>query len=266
MARKFVLITDTGSDLPAEYYTQHDIDCIKLGFTLDGETYGEDGGEMDVKKFYELLRNGAMPKTFQITPAQAIVHIEPFAKEGKDVLIVAFSSGLSGTYESYLAAAKEIKASYPNVDVRVVDSLCASLGQGLFVDYVVRKADTGATLEETVAYAEDLKWHICHYFTVDDLFHLKRGGRVSGATAAIEVELDVQPPPHPAPGWDAALDNWFHVQDRPGRIAVTGSNARSVLLGAYRLLHHLGCRFLMPGRRHEAVPALRPEDPLVYFR
>ena len=83
---------------------------------------------------------------------------------------------------------------------------------------------------------------------------------LAGATAAIEVELGVQPPPHPAPGWDAALDDWFHVQARPGRIAVTGSNARSVLLGAYRLLHHLGCRFLMPGRRHEAVPALRPED------
>ena len=196
MARKFVLITDTGSDLPAEYYTQHDIDCIKLGFTLDGETYGEDGGEMDVKKFYELLRNGAMPKTFQITPAQALAHIEPSAKEGKDVLIVAFSSGLSGTYESYLAAAKEIKASYPNVDVRVVDSLCASLGQGLFVDYVVRKADTGATLEETVAYAEDLKWHICHYFTVDDLFHLKRGGRVSGTTAAIGSLLRIKPVLH----------------------------------------------------------------------
>ena len=82
------------------------------------------------------------------------------------------------------------------MDVRVVDSLCASLGQGLFVDYVVRKADTGATLEETVAYAEDLKWHICHYFTVDDLFHLKRGGRVSGATAAIGSLLRIKPVLH----------------------------------------------------------------------
>ena len=86
------------------------------------------------------------------------------------------------------------------------------------------------------------------------------GRMLDGADGEIQVTLDVQPPPHPAPGWDAALDDWFHVQARPGRIAVTGSNARSVLLGAYRLLHHLGCRFLMPGRRHEAVPALRPED------
>ena len=109
MARKFALITDSGSDMPADYFAAHEIDCVKLGFTLDGATYGEDGGEMDVKEFYELLRNGAMPKTFQITPAQALSHIEPFAKEGKDILIIAFSSGLSGTYESYLTAAKEIK-------------------------------------------------------------------------------------------------------------------------------------------------------------
>src|SRR5699024_12650437 len=121
MARKFVLITDTGSDLPAEYYTQHDIDCIKLGFTLDGETYGEDGGEMDAKKFYELLRNGAMPKTFQITPAQALADIEPYARQSKDVLIVAFSSALSGTSSSYVTAAPETLETYLTAHICVVD-------------------------------------------------------------------------------------------------------------------------------------------------
>lgn len=193
MERQFVLITDTGSDLPEEYYAEHAIDCVKLGFTLDGVEYGEDGGEMDVKKFYELLRGGAMPKTFQVTPAQAVSHIESFVKEGKDVLVIAFSSGLSGTYGSYLAAAKELKERYPAPQVRVVDSLCASLGQGLFVDYIVKKADSGASLEETFRYAEELKWHICHYFTVDDLFHLKRGGRVSGTSAAIGSLLRIKP-------------------------------------------------------------------------
>ena len=193
MERQFVLITDTGSDLPEEYYAEHAIDCVKLGFTLDGVEYGEDGGEMDVKKFYELLRGGAMPKTFQVTPAQAVSHIEPFVKEGKDVLVIAFSSGLSGTYGSYLAAAKELKERYPAPQVRVVDSLCASLGQGLFVDYIVKKADSGASLEETFRYAEELKWHICHYFTVDDLFHLKRGGRVSAVAAVAGSLLQVKP-------------------------------------------------------------------------
>ena len=197
MARNFVLMTDTGSDLPDEYYVQHDIARVQLGFTLDGVTYGgDDGAVMDTKKFYELLRGGAMPKTFQVTPAQALAHIEPFVKEGKDVLVISFSSGLSGTYESYCSAAKELPQQYPYVQVRVVDSLCASLGQGLFVDYVVKKADSGASLEETVAYAEELKGHICHFFTVDDLFHLKRGGRVSATTAVVGKMLNIKPVLH----------------------------------------------------------------------
>lgn len=197
MARNFVLMTDTGSDLPDEYYVQHDIARVQLGFTLDGVTYGgDDGAVMDTKKFYELLRGGAMPKTFQVTPAQALAHIEPFVKEGKDVLVISFSSGLSGTYESYCSAAKELAQQYPDVQVRVVDSLCASLGQGLFVDYVVKKADSGASLEETVAYAEELKGHICHFFTVDDLFHLKRGGRVSATTAVVGKMLNIKPVLH----------------------------------------------------------------------
>ena len=196
MARQFVLMTDTGSDLPKEYYAQHDLACVRLGFTLDGVTYGgDDGAEMDDKKFYDLLRGGAMPKTFQITPAQAVGHIEPFLKEGKDVLVISFSSGLSGTYESYCTAAKELSGSY-SAKVRVVDSRCASLGQGLFVDYIVRKADSGASLEETVQYAEELKGHICHFFTVDDLFHLKRGGRVSATTAVVGKMLGIKPVLH----------------------------------------------------------------------
>ena len=111
-------------------------------------------------------------------------------------VVISFSSGLSGTYESYCSAAKELAQQYPDVQVRVVDSLCASLGQGLFVDYVVKKADSGASLEETVAYAEELKGHICHFFTVDDLFHLKRGGRVSATTAVVGKMLNIKPVLH----------------------------------------------------------------------
>ena len=196
MTRQFVVMTDTGSDLPDEYYVQHDVARVELGFTLDGVTYGgEDGAQMDVKKFYELLRGGAMPKTFQVTPAQAEAAIEPYVKEGKDVLVISFSSGLSGTCESYRVAAKSLAERY-QAKVTVVDSLCASLGQGLFVDYIVKKADTGASLEETAAFAEELKGHICHFFTVDDLFHLKRGGRVSGTTAAIGSLLRIKPVLH----------------------------------------------------------------------
>ena len=118
------------------------------------------------------------------------------AEEGKDILAIAFSSGLSGTYESYLAAAKQIGEKFPERKVVVVDSLCASLGQGLFVDYIVKKADAGVDLAETAAYAEDLKLHICHIFTVEDLFHLKRGGRVSTGTAIVGTLLNIKPVLH----------------------------------------------------------------------
>ncbi len=197
MDRKFVIITDSASDLPEEYYKEHNIECIPLGFMMDGVTYGgDDGASMDVKKFYEVLRAGSMPTTFQITPGQARVHMEKFVKEGKDVLSLAFSSGLSGTANSYIMAAKELSEEYPERKIFVVDSLCASLGQGLFVDYVIKMADSGATIEETRKYAEDIKQNICHYFTVDNLFHLKRGGRVSAATAVIGSMLKIKPVLH----------------------------------------------------------------------
>ena len=193
MARKFVIITDSACDLPDSYYTEHDIDCVPLGFTMDGVTYGgDDGKNLDVKEFYARLRNGAMPKTFQVTAEQAKKHIVPHTANGNDVLIISFSSGLSGTYNSYLSAANEVSAS-TGARIAVVDSRCASMGQGLFVDYIVRYADTGRTLDETVTYAEELKGHICHYFTVDNLFHLKRGGRVSAGAAIVGTMLKIKP-------------------------------------------------------------------------
>lgn len=194
--RNFAIVTDSACDLPKKYYIDHEIDCLDLGFIMNDVTYGgEDGETMEVKAFYEALRGGAMPKTFQISPSQAKKHIETHAKAGKDVLVVSFSSGLSGTYESYVSAAKEAAAEY-GVKVLVVDSLCASMGQGLFVDYVVKKADSGASIEETRDYAEDLKLHICHFFTVDNLFHLKRGGRVSATTAVVGSLLKIKPVLH----------------------------------------------------------------------
>ncbi len=199
MQRKFVILTDTASDLPEEYYTEHDVTAIRLGFNMDGVLYeGEDGASLDVKEFYARLRGGSMPTTFQVSPEQAKRKIEPIVREGNDALIVAFSSGLSGTYNSYVVAARELSARYPERKILVLDSLCASLGEGLLVDYVVRKADTGATIEETYRYAEGLKLHICHYFTVDNLFHLKRGGRVSATTAVIGTMLKIKPVLHVA--------------------------------------------------------------------
>jgi DegV family protein with EDD domain len=195
--RKFQIITDTGCDMPENYYKEHGVLVARLGFTMNNVNYeGVDGERIDVKEFYGKLRDGAMPTTYQITGETAATYIEDSFRAGNDVLVLTFSSGLSGTAGSFQLAARGLSKQYKNRKVIVVDSLCASMGQGLLLDYIIKKADEGASLEETAQYAEDLKLHICHQFTVDNLFHLKRGGRVSSATAIVGTILKIKPVLH----------------------------------------------------------------------
>ncbi len=195
--RQFAIVTDTASDMPASYYEKHDIELVSLGFTMNNVNYeGEYGEKISEERFYEMLRGGAMPMTYQVTAEMAKPHIERLLQKGKDVLALTFSSALSGTSGSFAMAAKELSAAYPKRKICVVDSLCASMGEGLLLDYIVKKGETGASVEETAAYAEDLKLHICHHFTVDNLFHLKRGGRVSAATAILGSVLKIKPIMH----------------------------------------------------------------------
>ncbi len=197
MERLFDIITDSACDMPKAYLEEHGVACVKLGFNMDNVNYeGESGEPIDEKTFYNKLREGSMPTTYQVTAEQAKPVIEKSLQSGRDVLIIAFSSGLSGTAGSFIVAARELSAQYPSCKIRVVDSLCASMGEGLLLDYVVKKADEGADIETTTKYAEDLKLHICHHFTVDDLFHLKRGGRVSTATAVVGSMLKIKPVMH----------------------------------------------------------------------
>lgn len=192
--RRFQIITDSGCDQPKEYFQQNNVECLRLGFVMDGvEYYGEAGQDISLQDFYARLRSGKLPTTYQITPEVAREHIEPFLKKGSDVLVLAFSSGLSGTANSYVIAQKELLEEYPERQVLVVDTLCASLGQGLLLHYAVQKADSGASIEETYEYIEALKLKIDHQFTVDDLFHLKRGGRVSSTAAVLGSMLNVKP-------------------------------------------------------------------------
>ncbi|MBQ8308478.1 MAG: DegV family protein [Clostridia bacterium] len=195
--RKFDVITDSGCDMPASYYNDNAVACVKLGFTMNNVNYEGEGGEkITEKEFYEKLRGGAMPTTYQVTSEMAKQHILKSLQKDRDVLVIAFSSGLSGTAGSFVVAARELAKEYPDRKILVVDSLCASMGEGLLLDYVIKKADGGATIEETAQYAEELKLHICHHFTVDNLFHLKRGGRVSGATALVGSILKIKPIMH----------------------------------------------------------------------
>ena len=194
MSRKFDIITDSACDMTELYLTAKRIDCVPLGFTMNNVNYaGYSGEKISEKDFYQKLREGSMPTTYQVTGEQAKAHIEKHLKADRDVLVITFSSGLSGTSGSFEVAARELSKRYPKREIRVVDSLCASMGEGLLLDYVIRKADEGASLDETAHYALELRGKICHHFTVDNLFHLKRGGRVSATSAVIGSILKIKP-------------------------------------------------------------------------
>ncbi len=191
----FVISTDTMADLPEDYMEKNGLPVLSLTYTLDGQTYDKNRG-LAPEDFYTKMRNGAMPTTSQINPAVAREELEPYMQAGKDVLHISFSSGLSGSYNSVVIAAQELMEEYPERKIIVVDSLCASMGEGLLVHKVLEQRAQGATLEETAAWAEANKQHICHNFTVDDLNHLYRGGRVSKATAVIGTMVNIKPVLH----------------------------------------------------------------------
>lgn len=194
MEKKFVIVTDSGCDMPEEYLCKNEVELVSLGLFMDEQTYGgEDGAMLEVADFYGRLRGGALPKTFQVSAEAAKNHIEKYLKQGKDVLAVAFSSALSGTANSFFVAAKELAEAYPERTIKVTDSLCASMGEGLYLDYAIKQQKAGATVQEAYDYLESIKQNICHYFTVDDLFHLKRGGRVSAAVAVVGTLLNIKP-------------------------------------------------------------------------
>ena len=197
MEKRFDIVTDSACDMPEEYLSQHGVVCVKLGYTMGEENYeGENGLHLEPADFYARVRGGEMPTTSQVTGEIAKTHMEKILQKGRDVMAITFSSALSGTSGSFVVAQRELSALYPDRKIVVVDSLCASMGQGLLLDYALKKAETGASLEETAEYVEDLKLHICHYFTVDNLFHLKRGGRVSTATAIVGSLLKIKPVMH----------------------------------------------------------------------
>lgn len=197
MQRKFDIIVDSACDMPKDYFTKNDVVCVNLGFTMNNVNYeGESGEKIDLAEFYDKLRDGAMPTTYQVTGELAKQYMKNCLNKGRDVLAVAFSSALSGTAGSFMVAARDMAEEYPDRKIIVVDSLCASMGEGLLLDYVVKKADAGEDIESVAKYAEDLKLHICHHFTVDSLFHLKRGGRVSATAAIIGSILKIKPIMH----------------------------------------------------------------------
>lgn len=194
----FVILTDSSADLDAELVDRLNVQVLPLGFILEERTYYDypDNRDMDPHVFYDRLRKGDVATTNAVNVAQYVEAVEPLLQAGRDVLILAFSSGLSTTYNSSLIAVEELRAKYPDRKLYTVDTLCASLGQGLLVWYAARQRERGMSIEEVRDWVEDYKLNLCHQFTVDDLHFLKRGGRISAATAVVGSMLQIKPVLH----------------------------------------------------------------------
>lgn len=198
MMNEYVIVTDSSADLDAAEVKELELQVIPLKFTLNGVTYSDypDNRDMDPHEFYDRLRAGEVATTAALNLEDAKGVFEPILKDGKDVLMLAFSSGLSSSCQACLLAARELAEEYPDRKIYVVDTLCASRGQGLLVYHTVMKKRAGATLEEARDFAEENKLRLCHWFTVDDLMFLKRGGRVSATAAALGTMLSIKPVLH----------------------------------------------------------------------
>ena len=189
------IITDTCCDLSPEMYKELDLEVVSLSVLYKGVNYNQ-YTEQWLKALFDGLRQGETASTSAVNPEGWATVIEPVLQAGDDALVLTFSSGLSTTYQSAVIAATELQEKYPDRKVNVVDTLCASLGQGLLVWYACKKRDEGMSLEELYAWVEENKLHLCHWFTVDDLMYLKRGGRVSATTALVGTMLQIKPVLH----------------------------------------------------------------------
>ena len=194
----YVLLTDSSADLTAELVAELGVEVLPLSFHMGEKTYRNwpDDREIDPHDFYDRLRGGEMATTSAVNVSDYTEAVEPLVQAGRDVLIIAFSSGLSATCHSAQIAAQELSEQYPDRKIYVVDSLCASLGQGLLVWYAARMKAEGKSMEEVRDWLEENKLHLCHWFTVDDLHFLKRGGRISPATAVVGTMLSIKPVMH----------------------------------------------------------------------
>ncbi|WP_297212789.1 DegV family protein [uncultured Flavonifractor sp.] len=194
----YVLVTDSSADLSDELVRELDVQVLPLSFTMGDKSYRNwpDNREMDPGIFYRSLREGAMATTSAVNVGDYTEALTPILEAGKDVLILAFSSGLSATCNSAQIAARELAEQYPQRRVYVVDTLCASLGQGLLVWYAARMRQAGSSMDQVRDWVEANKLRLCHWFTVDDLMFLKRGGRVSPATAVLGTMLSIKPVMH----------------------------------------------------------------------
>lgn len=195
MAASYQIFTDSCCDFKPETYEELGLMHQPLMLNFRGQNR-PDKSDDSIREVYAALRAGEPATTSAANPEEWTTAIRPVLEKGRDVLVMAFSSGLSTTYQSAVIAAEELMQEFPERKVLVCDTLSASLGEGLLVWYACKKRDEGLSLEELYAWVEEAKLHLCHWFTVDDLMYLKRGGRISAATAVLGTMLSVKPVLH----------------------------------------------------------------------
>ena len=192
---EYVITVNSTVDLPKEWLSERNVPVIPLKYTIEGNTY-EDMNGLSSKEFFGKLREGKMAVTSQVNPDEAKTALEPYLREGKDILHLGFSSALSGTCNSMRIAAKELEEEYPDRKIIVIDTLCACLGEGLLLYYALKHRSEGSSIEETAKWVEENKLHICHNVTIDDLEHLYRGGRISRTVAVLGGMVKIKPMLH----------------------------------------------------------------------
>ncbi len=196
MSNTFVLVTDSGCDLPYDYLAEKGIPCVNLAFHFEGEDENLENNELDPKVFYEKMRAGEIARTSAANPEAFRVAFEKILKEGKDILYIGFDSGISSTVNSGAMAANELTEEYPDRTILVIDTLCASTGEGMVVAETQKRIENGMTLQEAYEFAKDLSPKVAHRFTVDTLTYLCRGGRVSKTAAFAGNILNIKPVLH----------------------------------------------------------------------
>ena len=190
----YILTCCSTADMPHDYFEKRKIPYVCFHYILDGQEYPDDLGQtMPFEEFYRNIAAGAMPTTSQVNVGQYIHFFEPFLKDGKDILHLSFSSGLSGSYQSAVIAKEQLSSMYPERKIMIVDSLAASSGYGLLTDQAADLRDQGKALEEVYQWLQENKLTVHHWFFSTDLTHLKRGGRISAASAVVGGLLNICP-------------------------------------------------------------------------
>ncbi len=196
--RDYVIFTDSCVDYGPEMYEETGVKMDPLTFSLEGKTHANwpDGRDISFKEFYKKLRSGSQASTSQVNVNEFVESFRKELDDGNDILYLGFSSGLSGTVNSGRIAAEELAEDYPDAKIIVVDTLAASLGQGLLVWHAAKRKKEGQSIDEVAQWVEDNKLNLAHWFTVDDLNFLKRGGRIGSAAAMFGTVLQIKPVMH----------------------------------------------------------------------